>query len=57
MAMSVLLLPGMDARDIFPKVKHLHVGGVVAGKIRYKIVDEASISENNESSILPLAPN
>lgn len=50
-----IAIAGYGCSDIFPKVKHLHVGGVVAGKIRYKIVDEASISENNESSILPLA--
>ena len=50
-----IAIAGYGCSDIFPKVKHLHVGGVVAGKIRYKIVDEASISENNVSSILPLA--
>ena len=50
-----IAIAGYGCSDIFPKVKHLHVGGVVAGKIRYKIVDEAIISENNVSSILPLA--
>jgi len=50
-----IAIAGYGCSDIFPKVKHLHVGGVFAGKIRYKIVDEASISENNVSSILPLA--
>ena len=50
-----IAIAGYGRSDIFPKVKHLHVGGVINGKLRYKTVEEASISENNMSSILPLA--
>ena len=50
-----IAVAGYGRTDIFPKVKHLHVGGVINGKLRYKTVEEASISENNMSSILPLA--
>lgn len=50
-----IAITGYGHSDIFPKVKHLHVGGVINGKLRYKTVEEASISEDNTASMLPLA--
>lgn len=50
-----IAIAGYGRADIFPKVKHLHISGVINGRLRYKMVEEASISENYMASILPLA--
>ena len=34
---------------------HIHIAGVLEDKVKYKIVENVSISERNRQSITPLA--
>lgn len=46
---------GYGENDIFPCMLHLHLSGIINGKIRYIKKEQVEISENNPSSINPLA--
>ena len=48
-------IAGYGRRDIFPKMVHMHLGGIINGKLRYKICEEISITENNNAAIVPFA--
>ena len=46
---------GFGIEDIFPQMVHLHLGGIINGKLRYFKKSQVSINENNDASITPLA--
>ena len=50
-----IAIAGYGNVEIFPQVSHLHLSGVINGKVRYQIIDKRSITETNFASILPLA--
>lgn len=50
-----LLIAGYGATNIFPQSIHLKLGGVINKKVRYDIISEGSIDENNDATIIPLA--
>lgn len=50
-----LAIAGYGLLDIFPQMRHLHIGGVLNGKIRYKQVQEDAITEDHAASMAPLA--
>lgn len=46
---------GYGADEIFPAMCHLHLGGVINGKLRFFVQEINSITENDSTSITPLA--
>lgn len=50
-----IAIAGYGENEIYPKMYHLHVSGVINNKLRYFIEDEVEITENNPASIIPLA--
>lgn len=46
---------GFGIEDIFPQMVHLHLGGIINGKLRYLKKSQVSINENNDAAITPLA--
>lgn len=50
-----LAIAGYGKDEIYPSLYHVHLSGVIDGKVRYHIEQEASISEKNPASVVPLA--
>lgn len=46
---------GYGKKEIYPTMVHIHIAGVLEDKVKYKIVENVSISERNRQSITPLA--
>lgn len=46
---------GFGEKEIFPKMIHLHISGVICGKVRYKQVEQAEINEMQSATISPFA--
>lgn len=46
---------GYGTDEIFPCMYHLHIGGVIDGKLRYIFREETIIAEDNHATITPLA--
>lgn len=50
-----LAFAGYGENDIFPRMIHLHISGIVNNVVRYIVVEKAVISETQVSNITPLA--
>lgn len=50
-----IAVAGYGDREIFPHMVHLHLCGVIDGKVSYSIVEQVEITEDNIASIVPLA--
>lgn len=48
-------IAGYGDAEIFPRMIHLHVGGVIANRVRYKLVENVEIDENRNATMTPLA--
>ncbi len=48
-------IAGYGENEIYPSLFHLHFYSMINGKLKYITVNESTISENNNSFILPLA--
>ena len=48
-------IAGYGEEEIYPHLIHLHIGGVIDNKLKYSIIENVEISENNTVSIVPLA--
>ncbi len=46
---------GYGENEIYPSLKHLHLSGVINGKVKFQIERESVISETMPSAIQPLA--
>lgn len=46
---------GYGQNDIFPRMYHLHIGGIISDKIRYVVREDVSISEDRSGAITPFA--
>lgn len=46
---------GYGKKEVFPHMVHLKFSGILNGKLRYKKLEDAVISEENQASITPLA--
>ena len=46
---------GYGQDEIFPRMFHLHVGGIISNKIRYAVREEVFISEDSSGAITPFA--
>lgn len=50
-----MLFAGYGTNEIFPRMYHIHLSGIINGKVRYIKIEEASISELNIANITPVA--
>lgn len=50
-----IALSGYGDNEIYPHMIHIRVNGFINGKLRYQIVENTEIQENNPASIVPLA--
>ena len=50
-----LAFAGYGKNDIFPKMVHIHLSGIVNGKMRYYQKERVSITESQNATITPLA--
>lgn len=48
-------IAGYGKMDIFPRMFHLHLGGIINGQLRYALCESVTITENNPASINPFA--
>ena len=48
-------IAGYGETEIYPSLIHIHLTGFIDGAIRYFVVDKASINENMDASVVPLA--
>lgn len=48
-------IAGYGENDLYPKLVHIHISGLLNSKIKYRIVENPTIDNNNQSSITPLA--
>lgn len=48
-------IAGYGENEIYPSLFHLHFYGMIESKLKYKTVDNYSITENDPSKILPMA--
>lgn len=46
---------GYGNRDIFPKMYHIHLSGIISNCVRYIIREQVEIAENNTATICPFA--
>lgn len=46
---------GYGKDEIYPHLTHIHISGFIDGKLKWKIINELDISENNGAMIVPLA--
>jgi len=50
-----IAIAGYGRKDIFPKMSHIHLGGIIDGKTRYILCEKITIEETNNAAIAPLA--
>lgn len=50
-----IAIAGYGEEEIYPHLVHLHIGGFIDTKLKYKIIEDVEISEKNPASIVPLA--
>lgn len=50
-----IAISGYGENEIYPHLIHLHIGGVIDNRLRYHVIENVEISENNIASIVPLA--
>lgn len=50
-----LAFAGYGENDIFPKMIHMHISGVIDGKLRYFTKENVEITETRAATITPLA--
>ena len=50
-----MAIAGYGNNNIFPKMVHVYLGGVINKKVRFKIVAEEEINDKHPTSIIPLA--
>lgn len=50
-----MALAGYGDSEIYPRMLHIRVSGLINGKLRYQVVETAEIQESNLASIVPLA--
>lgn len=46
---------GYGNRDIFPKMYHIHLSGIVSDSVRYVVREQQTITEDNAATISPFA--
>ena len=46
---------GYGDHDIFPKMRHIHLGGIIANNVRYAVREKVEITEDHTATITPLA--
>lgn len=46
---------GYGNRDIFPKMNHIHLYGIISDSVRYVVKEQEVITENNTATINPFA--
>ena len=46
---------GYGTGEIYPTMVHVHIAGVLEDSVKFKVMEKASINENNRQSITPLA--
>lgn len=46
---------GYGSRDIFPKMYHIHLSGIVSDSVRYVVREQQTITEDNAATISPFA--
>lgn len=46
---------GYGDHDIFPKMQHIHLSGIISNNVRYVIREQVIITEDNTATISPLA--
>ena len=46
---------GYGNQDIFPKMYHIHLSGIISDYVRYIVREQATITENNTAFISPFA--
>lgn len=46
---------GYGNRDIFPKMYHIHLSGIIAESVRYAVREQQIITEDNTATISPFA--
>lgn len=50
-----VVLAGMGESEPFPVLQHYHVGTIAAGRLRFAKFDEARVTREDTSSVVPLA--
>lgn len=50
-----IAIAGYGEDEIYPHLVHLHIGGFINGKLKYRMVESVEISETLPASIAPLA--
>lgn len=46
---------GYGNQDIFPKMHHIHLSGIISNNVRYIVREQATITEDNGALIIPFA--
>lgn len=46
---------GFGNSDIFPKMYHIHLSGIISNNVRYIIREEITITEDKSATISPFA--
>lgn len=46
---------GYGSRDIFPKMYHIHLSGIISDSVRYVVRERQTITEDNAATINPFA--
>lgn len=46
---------GYGNRDIFPKMYHIHLSGIISERVRYVVREQQTITEDNAATISPFA--
>ena len=46
---------GYGEHDIFPKMQHIHLSGIISNSVRYAVREQVVITEDNTATISPLA--
>lgn len=50
-----IAIAGFGDEEIFPHMVHLHISGMINGKLRFLRVKEQEVTEDNNAAIIPLA--
>ena len=50
-----MAIAGYGTSEIFPQTNHYCIGGVINGKVRYRIINKYNITEDNYACVIPLA--
>lgn len=50
-----IAIAGYGENDIFPKMHHIHLSGIISNNVRYIVREQVAITEDNTATISPLA--